>query len=166
MRITFLAGLTVIATVSLARSATVLGTVSDLEAHPVPVVQISVEDASGKTLASAPTDEQGHYKISGLPPGIYDYVLGAPSTALSGGSATAYLSVDGLTIDWTLSMRPAVAVANQGAGTWTVDGNPWGLSGKDFGALIAGGTLAVGDGLIGRCAAGACFSGTSSGPSM
>lgn len=156
----------VVASASLARSATVIGTVSDDQTHPVSGVQISLVDSNGKNLASARTDRNGHYEITGLAPGTYDYVVVPPTTALIGGSATAYLNVDGLTIDWTLSTRPAVAVANYGARSWTVSGNPWGLSEQDFGALVAGGTLLVGDGMIGRCAAGACFSGTSSGASM
>ena len=163
---TWLIALLVFTAVSFAQSATVGGTIFDAQAHPVSGVRVSVQEPKGKPVTSVRSDHEGHYEITGLSPAAYDYVVFPPSAVLAGGSCTAYLNSNGLTIDWTLSTRGAVAIANEGIHARTVTGNPWGLSDKDFGALVAGGILAVGDGLIGRCAAGACFSGTISGPSM
>jgi hypothetical protein len=162
----FIIALYLLATTSVAQGASVIGTISDANAKPVSRVKIFVKSPSGKTLATAQTDVQGHYEINGLAPTIYNFVLVAASATLNGGNATAYLNADGLTIDWILSSNPAVAVANRGTGSRSLASKPWGLSNKNFNLLVAGGTVTPNSGSSDRCQVGACFSGISSGPSM
>jgi hypothetical protein len=160
------AGLLVLTTASAALCADIVGRVSDLSGSAVQGVQIVVKDRSGKILGKVATDNHGDYQITGLTPGAEEYALDPPGTYFKGGTAVAYLSDKGLTINWKLSTSHlAAALATEGTGNAAVAGDPFGLSAAAFTAVVAGGVTAVAGGVIGGMAAAGGFSGPGS-PSM
>lgn len=171
--------------------ADIVGVVTDVQHQPVGGVQIVVRDAAGQSLGRAQTDAHGHYRITGLAPGAYDYVVDPLASGLKGGDAVARLGAAGLTVDWMLSsMAPAVALASEGtaaalaqvaaagdpfglsypaAGTQVAQleetlagaGNFLGLTAGELGALVIGGTAV---GVVGGYAAAGGFSGPPASP--
>jgi hypothetical protein len=158
--VTLLTGLSALAIAPLAFCANIVGTVSDAQGSPVQGVQIRVQNSAGKILANAQPDKDGHYQITGLDPGTYDYVLAPLGSAIKGGRVSSDLSAQGLTIDWKVSSaNPAVALASEGA---VLAGDPFGLSTAEFTALVLGGAGVVAGGVIGGYAAAGGFSSSSS----
>jgi hypothetical protein len=157
------AGLFVLATASLALCAEIVGRVSDVANKPVSGVQIIVKNASGKILGKVLTDNEGRYSITGLAPGAYNYVLEPLGTSFKAGTAAAYLSNKGLTMNWKVSTgTAAVALATDGRGGAVIAGDPFGFSPAAFAALVAGGTAVVAGGVVGGYAAAGGFSGPTS----
>jgi len=143
--------------------ADVVGTVLDLQQHPVSGVNIVVQDTTGKTFGQATTDAAGQYKISGLSPNTYDYMLNPLGTGFKGGSAVSYLDNNGLTMNWKVSNAgDAVALAAPGS-QQEIAGDPFGLSMPEFiSVVVLGVGVAAGASVIGYWAAGG-FSNNSSG---
>jgi hypothetical protein len=143
--------------------ADVVGTVLDLQQHPVSGVNIVVQDSTGKTVGQATTDATGQYKIGGLSPNTYDYTL-SPGTGFKGGSAVSYLDNDGLTVNWKVSdTGDAVALAAQGS-KQQIAGDPFGMSMPEFLSVVVLGVTVAGAGAVGGLAAAGEFNGSSSGP--
>lgn len=109
------AGLFVLTAAPAATCADIVGTVSDTQGDPVESARIIVRNNAGKTVAQAQTDSQGRYRITGLPPGEYVYVLNPFDAGFKGGAAVSYLAPKGLTVSWKASPgAPAAAVAALG----------------------------------------------------
>lgn len=154
---TMVAGLFVLAAASAALCADVVGTVSDVNAKPVPGIQIIVENAAGKIVGKILTDTKGYYRLTGLDPGKYTYVLDPQGTSFKGGSAVSYLGDKGLTIDWRVSAgAPPSAMAAEGTSNSLLAADPFGLSSGAFAALVVGAMAAMG---VGAYAAAGGFSG-------
>jgi hypothetical protein len=160
-------GLLLLVMGSSAFCAEVVGSVSDLQGHPVSGVRIVVHDPAGKVLGQAIADAKGHYAIGGLLSRTYYYTLDPLTTHFKGGSVVSFLDSNGLTIDWKVSDgNSALAMATQGSKT-VLAGDPFGLSMEEFAATVMLGTLVVAAGVIGGYGAAGGFSGesTSSSPS-
>jgi hypothetical protein len=152
------ATLVVLATASVALCVDTVGMVSDTQGHAVSGVQILVRNSAGKILAKTQTDSQGHYRISGLAPDIYEYSLDPMGTAFKEGSITLYVGSQGVTIDWTVSeAMGSEALAADGTGSPVFGGDPFDLSPEEF----AGAAVVVAGGVIGGYAAAGGFSGSS-----
>jgi hypothetical protein len=141
--------------------AEVVGSVTDLSGHPVSGAVITAKDSSGKLLAQALANPQGHYQLVGLAPGQYDYFLKVNQLGFKDGSAVAALSTKGLTMDWKVSNQdPAVAMATEGLSEETASaGDPFGLTWAQFAGLAA--IPVVAGGVIGGYAAAGGFNGPS-----
>lgn len=162
LMVIMVAGLFVVASASSGICADVVGRVSDLPGNPVGGVQIRAQTPAGKMIGQAFTAADGTYKIAGLKPAIYDFVLDPLGKPFKGGSAVSHLGAKGLTIDWKVSASTvAAAFATEGI---AVAGDPFGLSPTAFGATVLGGMAVIAGGVIGGYAAAGGFSGPS-GPS-
>ena len=144
--------------------ADIIGTVMDLQGHPVSDVKIVVQNTAGKLFGQAITDPKGHYTIVGLSPNTYGYILNPLTTGLKGGSAVSYLGTDGLTINWKVSdTGDAISLAKQGSKE-ALANDPFGLSMGEFASIVTLGTAAVAGGVVGGYAAAGGFSSSSTPP--
>jgi hypothetical protein len=168
LSVTIAASLFTLATSSSAFSAEIAGTVVDLLGKPVENVQLSVKNGIGKSLASTTPDSKGHYQITGLKEGQYNYSLESHKAGIKGGQTSGYLGSKGLTLNWKVSSAgPATAMASTGIGAAVVAGTTVGLSSAAFGAAVAGGSIAaVAGGVVGGYAATGGFSGSPASPSL
>jgi hypothetical protein len=168
LSVTIVASLCTLATSSSAFSAEIVGTVADLLGKPVKSVQLSVKNGIGKSLASTTPDSKGHYQISGLKEGQYNYVLESHTAGIKGGQTSGYLGSKGLSLDWKVSTAgPATVVASAGIGAAVAAGTTVGLSSAAFGAAVAGGSIAaVAGGVVGGYAATGGFSSSPASPSL
>jgi hypothetical protein len=145
--------------------ASVVGAVADAQGHPVANVLIKVQNPAGKLISQATTDLKGQYKIAGLTPGKYEYLLDPGTTGFKPGSAVSYLDTNGMTINWKLSPNAsAIALANQGTQV-ALAGDPLGMTWPGFlgfDALVAAGL----GGTIGGVAAVGGFSSSPASPSL
>ena len=134
----------------------VVGTVLDAQGNPVKGVEISVQDADGKVVAQAVTNDKGGYIMKGLAPGQYNLALNPLATGFQGETVATSLGSEGLTVNWTVSAAaPAVAVATPGV----AGGGIFGL-GKT--STFLGGLGLVGGGVGGATGGGAFDSGGTS----
>ncbi len=107
-----------------ASCADLVGGVADTQARPIPDVKIVVNDMTGKVVGEAQTDSWGQYRIAGLRPGTYNYVLDPVTSGFKGGDAVAYLGPNGMTTNWNVSTTaPSVASGSEG-GELTVPHDP------------------------------------------
>jgi hypothetical protein len=168
LSVTIVASLFTLAASSSAFSAEIVGSVTDLQGKPVKGVQLSVRNASGKSLTSATPDSKGHYQIAGIKAGQYKYILESHTVGLKGGQTSGYLGDKGLTVNWKVSSAgPATAVASVGIGAAVAAGTTLGLSSAAFGAAVAGGSMAaVAGGVVGGYAATGAFSSSPASPSL
>ncbi len=102
-----------------ASCAEVVGMVKDLAGKPVQGVKIQAVDASGTVVGQALSGPKGTYAINGLVPAKYVFKLDPLATGFKPGDGVAYLGVEGLTIDWTVS-TDAVALDDATPGTGVV----------------------------------------------
>src|SRR6266851_7495823 len=139
--------------------ASVVGIISDTKDHPVNAVEIAAQNSAGKVFGRAKSDLQGHYQITGLAPGTYQFVLNPLATGLKGGSGVSYLDPKGLTINWKASAHAmALAMANPGI-PGQIAGDPFGYSPGEFAALVTLGAGVIAAAVIGGYGAAGGFSG-------
>jgi outer membrane receptor protein involved in Fe transport len=87
----------------------VSGIISDAIGHPLSGATISIKDASGKVMASSQSNAQGHFTISGLPPGVY--VLTADKAAYKSSIKVINLvSKQALYMDMVLASTKALEI--------------------------------------------------------
>lgn len=153
---------------SLAFGAEIAGSVVNLQGQPVKGIQLSVRNSTGKSLASTTPDSKGHYQMTELKEGQYNYVLESHTAGLKGGQTSGYLGNKGLTLDWKVSPAgPATVVASVGIGTAVAAGTTLGVSSAAFGAAVVGGSMAaVAGGAVGGYAATGGFSSSPASPSL
>ncbi|HKS95151.1 MAG TPA: carboxypeptidase regulatory-like domain-containing protein, partial [Terriglobia bacterium] len=77
LRVLLVAPLSVLLGASVARAATIQGTVVDPDGRAVPEARVSLL-APLTALEERQTDAQGHYQFSGLAAGVYKLVANAP----------------------------------------------------------------------------------------
>lgn len=158
-----LAGLLGLTSASSSLGADVEGNVLDAQCEPVASVQLRAENPTGKIVAAAPTDRQGHYLIKGLIAGTYDYVLDTSGTSFKSGSTTSYLNDKGLQLDWKVSSTSsAVALPSEKTKKKLIACVPSALSPGELGAAAIGGSALVAGGVIGGYGSAGGFSGSSS----
>jgi hypothetical protein len=151
-------GIAFLLTASSAFCADVVGTISDLQGHPVSGVKIAAQDSAGKVVGQAIADAKGHYAIGGLSPNTYDCTLDPLTTGFKGGSAVSYLDSRGLIVDWKVSnTNDATALARQG-NKQVLAGDPFGLSMGEFASVVVLGTAAIAAGVVGGYGAAGGFS--------
>jgi len=156
-------GISMLLAVPSAFCADVVGTVVDLQQHPVSGVNIVIQDTTGKTVGQTTTDATGQYKIGGLSPNTYDYTL-SPGIGFKGGSAVSYLDNDGLTVNWKVSdTGEAVALAAPGS-KQAIAGDPFGMSMPEFLSVVVLGITGAGAAAVGGLAAAGEFNSSSNGP--
>jgi Carboxypeptidase regulatory-like domain len=154
------------ANASVALCAEVSGTVTDATGAVVAKVRLSATDSSGKSAGNALTDVQGKYRIAGLSPGTYVFVLDPLSSGFKGGNGLAQLNEKGLTIDWKISAAsPALALARQDASE-ALAGDPFGFTAAEFAGLVGAAGGVITSGVVGGMAAAGGFSGASASPSF
>ena len=142
--------------------ADVAGLVSGVDGNPAAAVRIDIKDHKGNVLSSNVTDKHGQYRITGVAPGSYDFVLEPPAPTLKGGDLAAELTAKGLTINWKLSSSgPALASASEGVDL-ALAGDPFGYSLGEFASIVALGVGGVAAGVVGGVGAAGGFSGSSS----
>ena len=142
--------------------ADVVGTISDPQGHPVAGVEVGVRDSTGKVVANAISDAQGHYTIRGLSPDTYNYTLDPLGTRFKSGTVVSHLDSSGLTVDWKVSQGSnALAMATAGSGA-ALAGDPFGLSMGEFASVVMLGTAVVAGGVVGGVSASGGFSSSGS----
>jgi len=93
-------------------SANLVGTVLNTAADPVPGIEIIAKDPTGKPVGQSVTDKEGQYVLKKLPVGKYGLKLDPIQTGYQGATVVTPLTVEGLTVNWTVSTTAAaVAIA-------------------------------------------------------
>jgi hypothetical protein len=142
--------------------ADVSGSVSDFNGFPVANVRVSATDNAGHSGGSALTDEHGKYRLAGMAPETYTFVLDPLASGFKGGNGLAHLGEHGLIIDWKISRTTnALAVAREDTGE-EIAGDPFGFTMGEFAGLVGGAAGVISSGVIGGVAAAGGFSGSSS----
>jgi hypothetical protein len=141
--------------------ADVVGTVTDLAGTSISGAVITAKDTTGQVLGQSVANAQGHYNLSGLAPGHYQYFLKVSPLGFKDGSAATVLGPDGLTIDWKVSnQNPAVAMATKGTSTSTgLAGDPFGYSPGEFASRVGLGVMGIAAGVVGGYGAAGGFNG-------
>jgi hypothetical protein len=156
-------GLAFVLAASSAFCAEVVGTITDLQGHPVSGVKIGAQNSAGKVVGQAIANANGHYAIGELSPNTYNYTLDPLATGFKGGSAVSYLDSSGLIVDWKVSnTNDATALARQG-NKQVLAGDPFGLSMEEFTSVVVLGTAAIAAGVVGGYGAAGGFSSSPSG---
>jgi hypothetical protein len=143
-------------------AANVSGVITDATGKPVEGAKVVVQAPNWQPLQTAVTGAKGEYAIKGLAPGEYLFALDPGSGAgfKKGESAAAFISDQGLTLDWTVSATAdPIALARPASAEQVAAGDPFGLTWPQF-ALLGGAIVGTGTALGVAGAAGG-FSGGS-----
>src|ERR1700730_14002514 len=116
----------VIASVSIATCADIVGSVSDAKGYPIANVQITARTPADHITGQSVTDANGKYWIAGLNPDTYHYVLDPLRSGYKGGNAVSYLDSKGLILNWKISRTgQAIALASPGSSDLAFVGDPF-----------------------------------------
>lgn len=119
-----LATLTVSLIVAHSAGGGIEGKVTDPKGAVVVGASVTISDEEGQQKFTAVTDQQGHYKIEGIPAGVYAVVISAPGFNDARKDAVTITEGASMPLDLRLEVAPIEANVNVVAGQTKANTDP------------------------------------------